>query len=72
MKTSSATNEKQKAKRRPSNRQVAYQDGLSVQEAQDLIQAPEPTIQPPAPPPAPPAQLVLPALAPATTLTNMR
>jgi transposase len=59
-----AANEKQKQKRRRSNRQIAHLGGLSVQEAQELTQAPEPIPEPPAPAPAPPVQAVLPASAP--------
>jgi DDE superfamily endonuclease. len=44
-----AANEKQKQKRRRSNRQIPAIAGLSVQEAQELTQAPEPYIQPTAP-----------------------
>ena len=60
-----AENEKQKQKRRRSNRQIPALVGLSVQEAQDFTQAPEPPIQPTAPSPAPPTQPIQQAVAPA-------
>lgn len=60
-----AANEKQKQKRARTHRRIAHEGGISVQEAQELIQASERPIQPVQPPPAPPAQPVQPAPAPA-------
>jgi hypothetical protein len=60
-----AENEKQKQKRRRSNRQIPALAGLSVQEAQDLTQALEPYIQPTAPSLVAPEQPIQQAVAPA-------
>lgn len=56
--------EKKKQKRRRSNRTILHDGALSVQEAYELIQAPEPIPQAPAPPPALPAQRIQTAVAP--------
>ncbi|ODM16160.1 hypothetical protein SI65_08594 [Aspergillus cristatus] len=60
-----AENTVQKQKRAHINRHIAYEEDISVQGAQELIQAPEPIQEPPAPSPAQLAQPVLPAPAPA-------
>ena len=60
-----AENEKQKQKRRRSNRQILGLVGPSVQEAQEHLHAYEAGLQPRAPSPATPGQPIPPAAAPA-------
>ena len=60
-----AANEAQKRKRARTHRRMALEGGVSVQEIQELIQAPEPIVRPPTPCLPAPAEPNQPALAPA-------
>lgn len=60
-----AANAVQKQKRARINRHIAYEAGISVQEAQEHLQAREPIIQPTVPSPAAPTQPIQQAAAPA-------
>ena len=60
-----ASNAAQKQKRARINRRLPYEAGVSVQEAQEHLQAREPIIQPTAPSPAAPAQPIQQVVAPA-------
>lgn len=59
-----AANAVQKQKRARVKRHIAYEAGISVQEAQEHLQAREPMIQPTAPSPAAPGQPIQQAIAP--------
>lgn len=60
-----AANAVQKQKRARINRRIAYEAGVSVQEAQEHLQAREPIIQPTAPSPVAPGEPTQQAVAPA-------